>query len=78
MGVDHGYAVFEEIERFVEAGVSLEKALYSASTGTRRHFDFEHSTLKVGAPFEAVLLKESPFDDILALRHPERVWLGAA
>ncbi|MEJ2403342.1 MAG: amidohydrolase family protein [Candidatus Thiodiazotropha sp.] len=76
MGVEHGHALFEEIDRYREAGLSLEKTLRAATSTPRRHFGFEHSRLESGAPFDAVLLEASPFDDITALRHPLRVWLG--
>jgi cytosine/adenosine deaminase-related metal-dependent hydrolase len=74
MGVEHGHAMFEEIERYLEAGLSLEKTLRAATSTPRRHFGFEHSKLEVGAPFDAVLLDASPFDDINALRKPRQVW----
>ncbi len=76
MGVEHGYALFEEIDRYREAGLSLEKTLRAATSTARRHFGFEHSKLAFGAPFDAVLLEASPFDDINALRQPRQVWLG--
>jgi imidazolonepropionase-like amidohydrolase len=74
MGVEHGYAMFEEIERYREAGLSLEKTLRAATSTPRRHFGFEHSKLEVGAPFDGVLLDASPFSDINALRKPRQVW----
>jgi imidazolonepropionase-like amidohydrolase len=76
MGVDHGNAVFEEINRYLEAGLSLEKTLYCATASAREHFDMPHPLLVEGADFEAVLLDNTPFDDINALRQPRRVWLA--
>jgi imidazolonepropionase-like amidohydrolase len=76
MGVEHGYALFEEIDRYLEAGLALEKTLRAATSTARRHFGFEQSKLEVGAPFDAVLLDASPFTDINALRKPRQVWLG--
>ena len=76
MGVEHGQAVFEEIDRYLEAGLSLEKALGAATVAPRRHFGGEFDTLRRGAPFEAVLLEASPFDDVRALRRPRHVWSG--
>lgn len=73
MGVEHGYAVFDEIERYLEAGLSLEKTLRAATATARRHFGDEHPTLARGAAFDAVLLDASPFEDIGALRQPARV-----
>jgi imidazolonepropionase-like amidohydrolase len=74
MGVQHGHAVFEEIDRFVEAGLSLEETLTAATANSRRHFGHEHATLCQGAPFDAVLLAQNPFEQIEALQHPLKVW----
>lgn len=74
MGVEHGYAMFEEIDRYLEAGLSLEKTLTAATAAGRRHFGAAHATLRRGAPFEAVLLDNSPFDNLAALRTPRVVW----
>jgi imidazolonepropionase-like amidohydrolase len=74
MGVEHGHAMFEEIDRYLEAGLTLEKTLMAATATARRHFGFDHAKLERGAPFEAVLLDNSPFHDISALRQPRRVW----
>lgn len=76
MGVEHGHAVFDEIERYLEAGLSLEAALRAGTSSPRRHFGLPCVTLKVGAWFDAVLLAESPFHWIAALREPQRVWGG--
>lgn len=75
MGVEHGYAMFDEIERYLESGLSLEKTLTAATSAARRHFEYSHSQLLPGAPFEAVLLEHSPFSDTQVLRKPLRVWI---
>ena len=74
MGVEHGHALFDEIDRYLEAGLSLEKTLRAATSTARRHFGCEQSQLEVGAPFDAVLLDASPFSDISVLRKPRQVW----
>ncbi len=74
MGVEHGYAMFEEINRYLEAGLSLEKTLRAATSASRQHFGCEQTKLEVGAPFDAVLLDASPFIDINTLRKPRKVW----
>lgn len=74
MGVVHGAALFDEIDRFLEAGLSLETTLTAATAAPRRHFGMRHARLDKGAPFDAVLLESSPFDDPAALRRPQRVW----
>jgi imidazolonepropionase-like amidohydrolase len=74
MGVEHGRAVFDEIERFAEAGLPLQAILRAATSAPRRHFGDPHPCLKEGVPFEAVLFPQSPRVDLRALRHPARVW----
>ncbi len=74
MGVEHGRAMYEEIDRYLEAGLSLEKTLTAATSAARRHFGDVRPLLERGAPFEAVLLAQSPFDRLEALRQPVRVW----
>jgi imidazolonepropionase-like amidohydrolase len=76
MGVEHGHAVLDEIDRYLEAGLSLEATLGAATGAARRHFGFAHPLLAKGAPFEAVLLASSPFESIGALRTPLRIWLA--
>ncbi len=74
MGVEHGWAVFDEIERFIEAGLSMEAALRAATAAPRRHFGDAEPVLALGATFEAILLPASPFDDPGALRRLLRIW----
>ena len=77
MGVRHGVAVFEEIERFLEAGLPLAAVLRAATCEPRRHFADPHPLLAAGALFEAVQLAASPFADPQVLRRPQRVWARA-
>jgi len=74
MGVLHGHAMFEEIDRYLEAGLSLTKVLAAATAAGRRHFGESNPILARGAPFEAVLLDNSPFQNVQALRQPRQVW----
>ena len=74
MGVRHGAAVFEEIERFLEAGLPLAAVLRAATSEPRRHFGDPEPLLAVGSSFEAVQLAASPFDDVQVLRRPQRIW----
>lgn len=74
MGVEHGVAVADEIDRFAEAGLSTQAVLAAATSAPRRHFDAEHPKQAVGAPFDALLLPRSPFTDRAALRCPQRIW----
>lgn len=74
MGVEHGYALFDEIDRYLDAGIPLLNTLQAATSAARRHFHLEHPLLGRNSPFEAVLLNESPFSNVNALRKPAKVW----
>ncbi|MCK2088686.1 amidohydrolase family protein [Thauera aromatica] len=76
MGVEHGHAVHEEIERYLEAGLTTAEVLQAATANARRHFGHPHPRLERGAPFDALLLERSPFADIGALRTPLHAWAG--
>ena len=77
MGVEHGYAVFEEIDRYLEAGLSLTETLAAATTNARRYFGIKYALLSKGGPFEAIQTALSPFDDLSTLRKPVRIWSEA-
>jgi imidazolonepropionase-like amidohydrolase len=77
MGVAHGDAVFDEIARYLEAGLTLEQTLGAATSNARRHFGLAQPTLAVGAPFDALLLAQDPWVQLDALRRPLQVWSGA-
>ena len=74
MGVEHGLAMAQEIERFLEAGLPLQAVLRAATSSARRHFDHPFPVLAVGAPFDAMQLRASPWQEFAALRSVERVW----
>jgi imidazolonepropionase-like amidohydrolase len=76
MGVEHGHAVFDEIDRYLEAGLSLQDTLRAATSANRRHFGQTHTTLRPGAPWDAVLLARDPFEHVQALRQAVKVWRG--
>ena len=74
MGVEHGHAVFAEIDRYVEAGLGLEAALRAATSAARRHFGHSWPVLAIGAGFDGLLLDASPFEDRASLKRPKAVW----
>ncbi|ODU09496.1 MAG: hypothetical protein ABS84_08825 [Rubrivivax sp. SCN 71-131] len=73
MGVEHGRALVDELQRFVEAGLPLAAVLAAATSAPRRHFGDAAPTLAQGTPFEALLLGASPWVDFAALRGPLQV-----
>jgi imidazolonepropionase-like amidohydrolase len=74
MGVEHGAAMADEIDRFLDAGLPMAAVLQAATSEPRRHFGDPHPLLATGTPFEAVQFAASPFADRQVLRHPQRVW----
>lgn len=72
--VEHGVALYSEIERNVAAGLDMKSVLRAATSAPRRHFGMKHVSLFKGAPFEACLWRDSPFQVAEALRQPLRVW----
>ncbi len=83
MGVEHGRAMLEEIERYLEAGLTLDATLEAATSAARRHFGEARPTLAVGADFDALLVAQSPFGapshaaSVAALRAPLGTWVAA-
>ena len=78
MGVQHGLAVVDEMQRFAEAGLPLDAVLAAATGAPRRHFGAASRSLAPGAAFEALLLDQVPTADLAALRRPRRIWTSAA
>ena len=78
MGVRHGLAVVDEMQRFVEAGLPLDAVLAAATGAPRRHFGGLPRSLAPGAAFEALLLDDTMTADLAALRTPRRIWTSAA
>jgi imidazolonepropionase-like amidohydrolase len=76
VGVEHGLAVFDELDRFLEAGLPMAAALRAATAAPRRHFGDAQPLLAAGALFDAVQLAASPFADPRALRELQRIWAG--
>ncbi len=74
MGVEHGRAVFEEIERYLEAGLGLEAVLRAATSTARRHFGLASPLLARDGTFDALLLGASPFADKASLKQPLAAW----
>lgn len=73
-----GYSIHEELALFVQAGLTPEQAL---ATATRRVAEFlgelsERGTLEVGKVADAVLLENDPFEDIAATRGIVGVLIG--
>lgn len=75
-GVPHGSSLIDEIEFLIRAGLSMQTALASATSTPRRLWDEEPAGPVKGALAELVVLPESPFDDLAALRKVTAVIIG--
>lgn len=79
MGVVHGQALAEEVQRLHEAGLPVDAVLCAATAAPRRHFGMPQPLLGVGAAWEAVALDVSPFAATSlghALQRVAQVWLA--
>ncbi len=74
MGVVHGAALVDELERIAAAGLPVDAVLATATSAPRRHFGLA-PRLAPGERFEAVAFDASPFDDLGVLRRPDAVWI---
>ena len=73
-GVRHGEALIDELFFFLDAGLSMEDVLRSATSVPRRLWGLEGGALKAGSPAEFVSLAGSPFTDANNLRHPAAIF----
>jgi imidazolonepropionase-like amidohydrolase len=67
-GVPHGTGLVDEIFHFLDAGLTMNAALTSATARPRRLWGCEAAMIAPGARAELVALAASPFDDAAALR----------
>ncbi|MBT3988912.1 MAG: amidohydrolase family protein [Rhodospirillaceae bacterium] len=75
-GVPHGQAVIDEIKFFLEAGISLEKALNAATSLPRRLWAETEVDIKPGNPVELIGLAATPFENNAAPWQPSWVMMG--
>ncbi len=77
MGVEHGHAVYEEVGRYLEAGLSMEATLRAATSTPRRYFGESVPVIKVGSLIEGLLFDHSPFTDHTVLKSPRSYLRGS-
>lgn len=73
-GVRHGEALIDELFFFLEAGLSMDATLRSATSVPRRLWGAEPNDLIPGAPAEFVTLAGSPLEDAENLRRVRSVF----
>ncbi|NNU17531.1 amidohydrolase family protein [Parvularcula sp. ZS-1/3] len=71
----HGFTLIEEVERYVDIGLSPGDALATATINPARLFgnDGETGRVEEGRRADLILLRRSPLEDIRALREIETV-----
>ena len=74
MGVEHGKALWDELDRLHEAGLPVAACLAAATSAPRRHFGATAAAWAVGQAFDALALATPPDTDMRALRRPLAVW----
>jgi Amidohydrolase family len=76
--VVHGFSVHDELQLFVEAGLTPIDALRAATITPATYFNLANDlgTVEVGKVADLVLLNENPLVDIRNTRNIEAVWLN--
>ncbi len=67
-GVRHGEALLDELDFFLQAGLSMNEVLRSATSRPRRRWGAGAATLKAGQAADFIALEGSPFESPLYLR----------
>jgi len=74
-GTAHGVTLHGELQLLVEAGLTPEQAIHSATGAASKIFPIGlRGTLKTGAPASMILLSGNPFVDISATQSISAIW----
>ena len=74
-GTSHGVSLHGELKFLVEAGLSNQQAIHSATAAAREYFPIGlRGTLKVGALASMILIDGDVFDDISQTENINRIW----
>lgn len=78
LGRFQGYFELRELELMVEAGLSPQAVLYSATGGaaTCMQLQSELGTIEPGKHADFLVLEASPLDDMRNIRRQHSVWIG--
>ncbi|GAB1342045.1 amidohydrolase family protein [Gemmatimonas sp.] len=78
LGRFQGYFELRELEMMVEAGLSPQAVLYSATGGAAKCMQVhgELGTIEPGKHADFLVLEASPLDDIRNIRRQHSVWIG--
>jgi hypothetical protein len=74
----HGFSLLDELELYVEIGLTPREALYSATVAPPRFFRLadQDGTIAPGRRADLVLLDANPLEDLATLRRPRAVIVG--
>lgn len=74
----HGFSLLDELDIYVDAGLSPREALYTATVAPPRFFGLadQDGTIAEGQRADLVLLDANPLDGLETLRHPHAVIAG--
>lgn len=74
----HGFSLLDELDRYVEIGLTPREALHTATVAPPRFFDLpdQDGTIAPGRRADLVLLDANPLEDLATLRRPAAVIVG--
>jgi imidazolonepropionase-like amidohydrolase len=71
----HGFSLLDELDLYVEIGLSPREALYTATIAPARFFELgdQDGTIAEGRRADLVLLDANPLEGLATLRNPRAV-----
>jgi predicted amidohydrolase YtcJ len=71
----HGFSLLDELDRYVEAGLTPREALFTATVAPARFFKLKNQDGKiaVGRRADLVIVKDNPIESLATLRAPHAV-----
>lgn len=74
----HGFSLLDELDLYVEIGLTPREALFTATVAPPRFFGLpdQDGTIAPGRRADLVLLDGNPLEDLATLRHPRGVIVG--
>ncbi len=71
----HGFSLLDELDRYVEAGLTPRQALFTATIAPAQFFKLKNQDgmIAVGRRADLVILKDNPIDGLQTLRAPRAV-----
>ena len=74
----HGFSLLDELDIYVDAGLTPREALYTATVAPPRFFGLpdQDGTIRPGRRADLVLVDQNPLHDLETLRRPRAVIVG--